>query len=1114
MSLEQGVKISNAINTATKGTTKLSKISEYNKSMVLSAMPLDQSKIVVQQSTVGSRLTAITNSQHTLQQQQQLTNGNIVTNFSQFSRNPQKIIATGLSQPSSMSTTQNVSQVTAMHSSLQSNHSISQSTSNQQHSISKIVGSTSSPQSQSKFVFFQQNGNVHYASNEAFITTSSASPNSVGNIVIVATEPMDLNNADNLSGSILHTANGSVIQTRPNLITNGDEDLTSLTWLQDKNLIKGIVSRNNSNRNVHNIQSPTKLSNRSISPSTELVEETVVHNETGAELNLDSSKQLQTNSNILNNESSYQKVITSQSNNKSIMQHQHLGFSPNPRQVQVTPQNHAFISSQFSNNIGGRTNKSQILAPVSSSFITTSASMIPERITNNLSNVGTTTTVHVGPSGTTTVVEYKNKANYISSNSKPYSNEIHPSNISNYSQNAVNPIKNQLVSNNTLQQNNQVVTSNVSPNALQSLTESSNKQNACNNVVNQPQTISQSTTHHPHKKYLREQMSGREQSKITSNISQPSLSYQQNNNVESRCNTGIESINETTKLSAVCASDVVNYSGDRKNISIINKVPTNSTNNSSHKEFVLPSSDYTNTVFSENLGTPCSTQIIYKEYDTESAKDISKRSNIVVSNKNSTISTKEQALNSLTIPLQSPKQKHPNNIPYDPKTHANAKPPYSFSSLIFMAIEDSSEKALPVKEIYAWIVQHFPYFKTAPTGWKNSVRHNLSLNKSFLKVEKAPNMGKGSLWRVEQHQRPNLIQALTRSPFYPCPAVDKLSNYKNSINEKEVTNESYNMNDLESPPTTPVKSNLDAKLFPKLSKLMKEMGNVQNEINSTFPENGIEVESLEQSEYQSDLSSYSHNVSSNNSSVDGFFPQKGNSTPNYDNMEKLARDCGADSIDDVNAATAMLALKHGSKIFNADNFSNGTPVITNSPSADHTYSAGNSNSPNEVNNGNCSNSISFDIGIKNGSDNISTCASSDAAYESSDESHNLTPDELEHQRRVEGVDALLSLSSIYSQSTISNGNLKRPAIEFIEERGPYLENIPHMNGKNILSTNSVDEGYNTQGNYSHITFSATPISLINVVTPTTSGPPLPKKMRSSRLRAKIKQIKRKTASLR
>jgi hypothetical protein len=107
----------------------------------------------------------------------------------------------------------------------------------------------------------------------------------------------------------------------------------------------------------------------------------------------------------------------------------------------------------------------------------------------------------------------------------------------------------------------------------------------------------------------------------------------------------------------------------------------------------------------------------------------------------------------------SPKVKHPNNVPYDPLVHTTSKPPYSFrykqfslfdsktsklklssfnySSLIFMAIEDSVQKALPVKEIYAWIVQHFPYFKTAPTGWKNSVRHNLSLNKCFQKVEKA-----------------------------------------------------------------------------------------------------------------------------------------------------------------------------------------------------------------------------------------------------------------------------------------------------------------------------------------------------------------------------------------
>jgi hypothetical protein len=47
--------------------------------------------------------------------------------------------------------------------------------------------------------------------------------------------------------------------------------------------------------------------------------------------------------------------------------------------------------------------------------------------------------------------------------------------------------------------------------------------------------------------------------------------------------------------------------------------------------------------------------------------------------------------------------------------------------------------------------ENFPYFKTAPTGWKNSVRHNLSLNKCFEKIEKPVTNGnqrKGCLWTM------------------------------------------------------------------------------------------------------------------------------------------------------------------------------------------------------------------------------------------------------------------------------------------------------------------------------------------------------------------------------
>ncbi|KAG7260004.1 hypothetical protein CRUP_020751, partial [Coryphaenoides rupestris] len=76
------------------------------------------------------------------------------------------------------------------------------------------------------------------------------------------------------------------------------------------------------------------------------------------------------------------------------------------------------------------------------------------------------------------------------------------------------------------------------------------------------------------------------------------------------------------------------------------------------------------------------------------------------------------------------------------------KPPYSFSSLIFMAIEGSPNKLLPVKGIYEWIVNRFPYYRTASGGWRNSVRHNLSLSKSFRRIQRDKGQYRASLLEV------------------------------------------------------------------------------------------------------------------------------------------------------------------------------------------------------------------------------------------------------------------------------------------------------------------------------------------------------------------------------
>ncbi|XP_062239242.1 forkhead box protein M1 [Platichthys flesus] len=97
------------------------------------------------------------------------------------------------------------------------------------------------------------------------------------------------------------------------------------------------------------------------------------------------------------------------------------------------------------------------------------------------------------------------------------------------------------------------------------------------------------------------------------------------------------------------------------------------------------------------------------------------------------------------------------------------RPPYSYMAMIQFAINSQKNRRMTLKEIYTWIEEHFPYFReVAKPGWKNSIRHNLSLHDMFIR-DTSPD-GKVSFWTI----RPEANRCLTLDQVYR-PGCDPMT---------------------------------------------------------------------------------------------------------------------------------------------------------------------------------------------------------------------------------------------------------------------------------------------------------------------------------------------------
>ena len=93
-------------------------------------------------------------------------------------------------------------------------------------------------------------------------------------------------------------------------------------------------------------------------------------------------------------------------------------------------------------------------------------------------------------------------------------------------------------------------------------------------------------------------------------------------------------------------------------------------------------------------------------------------------------------------------------------TEPMTKPDISYIELVAKAIMDSPNNSVLLADIYQWIENNYPYYKYTKNSWRNSIRHNLSVNECFVKSKRVKN-GRGFYWSIHS----SCMDAFKRGDF-------------------------------------------------------------------------------------------------------------------------------------------------------------------------------------------------------------------------------------------------------------------------------------------------------------------------------------------------------------
>ncbi|KAL1622266.1 hypothetical protein SLS56_008838 [Neofusicoccum ribis] len=136
---------------------------------------------------------------------------------------------------------------------------------------------------------------------------------------------------------------------------------------------------------------------------------------------------------------------------------------------------------------------------------------------------------------------------------------------------------------------------------------------------------------------------------------------------------------------------------------------------------------------------------------------------------------------STCLPFHNPPEYRPNpqlvQAPHDDcndlgqeQDDVNGEKDKPYAQLIFRALLEAPGHTMVLREIYNWFLQNTGKARDKETkGWQNSIRHNLSMNGAFQKVELPPgeDAKKGNMWRLTEDAIRQGVKSTTR--YRPKP---------------------------------------------------------------------------------------------------------------------------------------------------------------------------------------------------------------------------------------------------------------------------------------------------------------------------------------------------------